>query len=329
MANEQIGRLKSTAIALESTYGTIGTTLHWISTTSRAINPTPTHVKQDGSFNSISDSCATHLVKNMSSPSIGGYLDYRIAAHMLNAALGTHSASADDPESGVTTHTFTLNELSVTHPSYTIYTAQTAAGIADRAVAGCRMSSLTIEAAQEALVTFTSEWMGKQDKAESSTAAYTKVRDFQSSDVTVKFASTVAGLAGATAQPMDRFMVNITKNAAERTELGSIEISEVFNGTFNVTGDFDLIQRNDTFRDYIDNDVLVACQFEMTMASVTIGASTNPKITITIPSMKVESWSPTDGNDDLATETCGFTTVNDSSRGGHITAVVINDQALA
>lgn len=109
------------------------------------------------------------------------------------------------------------------------------------------LDSLTIESKAGDYVMFTAKYQGGTVAVVADqTPAYTAVNKFLASGITVKMASNIAGLTGASATKAKSFKITIEKAPEKYMALGSTNIESIHNTTFTVKGDMELIYDQDT-----------------------------------------------------------------------------------
>jgi Phage tail tube protein len=123
---------------------------------------------------------------------------------------------------------------------------------------------------------------------------------------TIKIANTIAGLGAATGICLQTFKCSIKKNIESIFCLGGSQLSANVNKNFNVSGDFEAIYSDNTYRDLFTGNTKQAVQIEI-VGKTLIGATQYNKITIQFAQVGFDSWERSGGNDDLIKETVGFT----------------------
>lgn len=196
------------------------------------------------------------------------------------------------------------------HPSYTLYGANQ---VGDEYAADGMMGTFDLESIVGDYVKFSSDWMAKSVQAAApQTPAFVDDNKFLAKHASVYFADTEADLNAATAQSMQRFKFSIEKNLQETQDLGSVDVEKFNNLTFGLTGDFEVIYRNNDIRDYVTNDDKKAARFALindnATALYTGGADDiYPSIYVDLDKVSFDTADKTDDNDALVSQSTEFT----------------------
>lgn len=300
---KEIWRLASFGLGIETTSGTAVSATNWIPTDDFSLSPMVEKSVDDNAFGIIDEISGSAVQKETSELSASGIARSNTIGYLLKLALGT-AGSASLVETGVYSHAFSrLN--SNTHPSATVYMNK---GNTDERAPYAMIDSLELSATIGEFVKFSAsmKW-GKIEDTTSSPTFLTGTADeaFRASKVTIKTASDISGLSGASAVPMQNIKFTIAKNINPVFKLGSTTIDAQVNQQFGVTGDFEVIYDANTYRDYFTANTKRAIQIEIEGATL-IGATKYNKLTIQLAQVHLESWERSTGNNDLVTETIGF-----------------------
>jgi hypothetical protein len=240
----------------------------------------------------------------MSEFSASGNARAQTLGYLMKLALGT-VGSPTLVETGVYSHAFTrLNTNN--HPSATVYRDS---AVGDERSAYHMVDSLDMDFAIGEYVKFSvSTKGGKISSTTSSPSFITGAGDepFLVSSATIKVANDISGLAGATGVCLQNFKFSIKKNIESIFCMGATELSSNVNKNFNVSGDFEAIYNDNTYRDLFANNTKQAIQIEIVGKSL-IGATQYNKLTLQFAQVGLDTWERSGGNDDLIKETVGFT----------------------
>lgn len=237
------------------------------------------------------------------------------------------SVAKSAPNASVYDHTFNVLLNNPQHPTLTLGLRQP--GIQDYEYPMATVNSLEIRTPVNDLVNATVGFIAKN---EAEHAAYTVSfsdtvdRYFRNQDVTIKMASAVAGLAGATAMSVKDFSLSINNNARPNRTIGSTTPSDILALLMEITGSMTLDYTSKTHHDVYTAGTYQAMSITFTRSDVTIGTSANPTIVITLPKVSFEELSPERPLDDIVTDTIGFTAHYDATEAYAIRAVVSNLQ---
>lgn len=173
---------------------------------------------------------------------------------------------------------------------------------------------------------FSSEFQGMQMQAvEAGTLnpAYSEENPFTASMAGVRFANNESGLNDASEICIQNFRVAINNNLTDVQCFGDTDISAMYGTTFGVEGDFETLYGDTTLRDLALDSTKQAIRF---YAKNGTGADMSG-IYIDIMKAGLNSWTKTDNNDDLVSQTMGFTGQYDTENGVAIEVILINDKS--
>ena len=279
----------------------------------------------DQAFGLIEDNCLGSAIgKKTAEFTIKGVVSDSFFGQILYAALGTLTTSIDTPVSGAIQHTFTALQTNE-HPSYSfIYKDDNDV----KAILGALLSTLEINIVAGEWATYTATFMGMFPSDTTETIAPAKEEYFTASQSVCKIASAVAGLAGATATPLESGTLTFEKNLESHFAWGSNNVEKVHNKQLAITGSFELLYDNDTLFDNFDDNDIQAMSITMTTDSFITG-TTPYSIAFTVPAFHIPTWSSPKALDDLVTQAFEIKAEYDTVTSKMIDAVVINDTANA
>lgn len=300
---KEIGRLASLGLGIETTPGTAVTATDWIPTEDFTMVPMVPKVPDDNAFGIIDEVSGSAIATEASEISATGIVRSNSFGKLLKMALGT-AGTATLVETGVYTHAFTrLN--SNAHPSATIYMNK---GNTDERAPYAMIDSIELSASVGEFVKFTVGMMGGKVEDSTATPAFLSgLSDeaFRAAKVTMKLATNIAGLSGATAVPVQNVKFSIAKNLVQTFKLGATTIESNNNQQFNVTGDFEALYDDNTYRDFFTGNTKRAMQLEID-GSTLIGATKFNKITVQFAQVSHDTWERSSDNNGLVNQTIGF-----------------------
>lgn len=257
----------------------------------------------ENGFGIIDEISGSAVAKETTEISAGGIVRSNSFGTLLKCALGTVAAPSL-VETGVYSHAFTRLNTNA-HPSATIIDNN---GTQDMQSPYCMLDSLELDATVGEYVKFSSTFKGAKMATTTSAPTFltgTADEAFVASKVTVKTATDIAGLSGASAISLQNVKIAIAKNTVQIFKLGSTTLETNHNQQFGVTGDFEATYDTNTYRDLFVANTKKALQIEIEGATL-IGATKYNKLTIQLASVQFESWEKSSGNNDITTETVGI-----------------------
>jgi hypothetical protein len=168
--------------------------------------------------------------------------------------------------------------------------------------------------------------------ATGNTPAFVVENPFLVSRAQIKFASNIAGLTGASVVPVQSFNLNIEKNLEQIWSTKQNESTEAIlfasqhNKDLRITGDFTIIYNDKTYRDLALAGTLQAIEIKVDGRSL-IGATKREELTIQLASVVLTEWDKDTGNDNIVSQTFGFTALYKLAETKQITATLQNTKS--
>jgi len=299
----EIGRKQSFGLGLETTPGTAVSATAWIPVESAKLKHDVPKIKDTNSFGVIDEQVDSHISKEMSELSLNGIARSQTLGYLLKMALGT-AGSATLVETAVYSHAFTRLNTNA-HPSATVYCDN---GVEDERAPHHMLDTLDFDITNGEYVKFNAMTKGGKIASTTSSPSFltgTADEQFRASKTTVKIASDISGLSGASAITLEAVKLSIKKNPVQKFALGATTMAVNANQHFTVVGDISVTYNATTYRDLFTANTKKAMQIEIE-GSTLIGATKYNKITIQLAQVHLESWERSDANNDLVTETFGF-----------------------
>lgn len=318
-----IGRDREVGLGIETTWGTEAASATWL----RILDFNPSYVKEDimdesgkGRIEAISD---TDVARKSSTPTMSLILRREVAGMIFKGTLGTLATTADTPEAGVNTHAVTVKNDN-TPVSFSIFYKD---ANTNKVITGAIINTASFQFVQNDYVKVELSFIGKSPIDDTSTPSYTTDTPFTGAMTTIKLATTVSGLSGASNVCFTEATLEFNKNASleEFYCLGSTEPSNAVNKRFELTGTFNRVKGDDTYFDLFDADTKQAIQFNIVDTGTTIGAATNPSVQVELAPSLLTEYGEGTGLDDVMTENFGLTGVYSDTDSKMVSAEIINE----
>lgn len=303
MPDCQVGRKIQVGIGKETTPGTAVAAGYWVRTDDKNINPRKTVANDDAADGTIEGEGLSEDVQNWSEPTFDGIIRDEFIGLLFLALLGQVSTTADTPEAGVNTHEFTLDDDSNAHPSLTVWFED---ALLKKIAPYAMLQNLSIQIVADNFARVVASFIASQVATSDSTPAYSQENKFKPSQVTVKVADNLAGLAAANAIPVQALNLNFDKAPEAYFATGSKPPTKICNGTYRMAGDLALRIPDSNFFDWFEAGTKKAMRITIENTDVTIGAATNPKIEIDIGRVNFEDWGRDTSNDSFIIQNVGF-----------------------
>lgn len=317
-----IGRQISYGLGVESTRGTAVAPDFWIRHLSADIWTKTDKIFNESANGNVIGANQSDIARQWGEGTLEAKVQNDSFGVVLYGAFGAVSTAENADASGnVYDHTFTISN-STTPKSLTV--AQKSSN-ADRAYALAVVNSfsLNVEAGQYA--TFELGVMAKKHASASNTVAYSSEDEFTSKHATVKFATNVAGLSGASAISVESVSFSLSRDVQPYWAHGSVEPAEINGGRVDVSGSMVLRWDSATYEDLFYGDTKQAVEIELVNTDVTIGTSANPTITITMPTVSIESVDVDQSLDSIVKQTVNFNAMFDATTGKAVDVVLTNE----
>lgn len=222
-------------------------------------------------------------------------------------------------------HTFSLLE-SITRPSLTFFLKE--GDVKQVKVPGCIVSSFTLSASQDAIVTGNFNIQGRSEESDTSSFTYNKEYDFIGKQLTLKTADTKSGLDGATAINVKSADLEIDTGAQQNYVAdGNYSPNDIFQTTLNISLSLTLDYTDETFHDLYDGDGNKFVRLTIEDPDTDIGGGNYPKVEVDLYKCFVEDWERSSGQGDVVTQDVTLRATYNQTEDTVGQAVVVNTTA--
>lgn len=265
----------------------------WIELLEGVVNEVYTKKENEQRHGSLHHSDSDRLIMQDYNSPIKALVDRIHFPKFVYSILGAQETTDDDPESGVNSHEFTRADTNLL-PTITLTTDDPVDG--EIAYAGYVPSKLEMSYVKDDFLQYSVEGNGlsKSDPGSLTPGYAASNSEYVPWMCTIKKASNIAGLAAADAQEVGEFTLTIERPNTPYHGVGggNKEATEIISQKMKVSGSITKLFEDTTYKTHAetDNDYF-ALQVILTDTENTIGSSTNPSITITLPRVSARNWS--------------------------------------
>lgn len=295
---EIIGRQIQVGIGVETTRGTAVTTADkWVKKVTANIVPRTEKIVDDTTRGVLEDSQGARVVRQWFEGELAGVLHADVFGYLLYNLYGTVSSS--NVAGSVYSHDFSLQQ-SIEHPTLSFFRKD---GTVNQDVFGGGMiSTLEVSASTDDFVRFTANVMAKTGATNSDTPSYDTEYDFIARDITVKIASSEAGLSGATAVPLKTLSIRYDVGAIPDYVFGAKTPADIYNAMMGIEIEFTKNYEDTTYEDLYNADTYRYMQVTIE-GEADLGSSNYPTIDWIFNRVQVQDWNRSGDANSLVEET--------------------------
>lgn len=314
------GRKVAIGLAMESVRATAEAADYWIRFEEDSFLDTAKNIFNESAIGVLNKNSGSEVVDTMGEGSFGGKITDRAFGFILWGALGSYSVAATAGESIVYDHTFTESQENAAKTlSITRYDPNQA-----RIFAGAMVNSLEITAAMSDFVRHSTAFVSQPSATTTATPSYVVENEFVARHVTAKFADSTDNFTNATSIAAKSVKLTMNKNTAAYFTIGKNNPDDIFAQSVEITGEIVLRYTDQTYYDQRFNNTKKALQIKVANTGVTIGNSSNPTLTFTLPETYLSEWKLDQGLDGIVEQTLTFNAVYSIANGSALSVVLQN-----
>lgn len=315
-----IGRLSDVGIAKEGTRGTAASNAtYFLPKVSLTLDDKIEQSVDESSVGVLEDSQGANIVAKMAEGEIeGNVYDKSIGLLLLNllGSVGTTGPS----QTTVYTHAFTVGQSSQ-HTSLTFFLDDPNQ---DYKYPLGMLNSLDLDFSLGQFARYTAGFRSKKGETATISPSYTIENHFLPQHISLKTASSLAGLDAASVIDVKSIKLSINANIEDDRRLGSVDQADILNKQISVEGSIELVFNTNDFKTEMLADTAEAMRIDLTNTDVTIGSSLNPKLTIDLAKVKYSNFEKSYSNDEITVATVSFKAFYSVSDSAMITATLVN-----
>lgn len=296
-----IGATVDFGIAKEAVRGTAETTaLYWLPKVSLSLDDMIENANDENSIGVIEDIQGINLVYKYAEGEIEAKVGDKSFGLILLATLG--SLSTGTISDSAYPHTFTVLQSSQ-HPSLSLFVDD---ANQDYKHALGMITSLEVNGETGQIINYKAGFRAKVGATATLTPSYSAETLFLAQHITVKTATTQAGLDAAGAIVVRSFNLKIEKNVEDDKNLGTTEPTDILNKQFAVEGSIDFVFDANTIKTEMLASTVKALRIQLDNTDVLIGSTSTPRIQFDLHAVKWGEFTRNYGNGDIVTASVPF-----------------------
>lgn len=306
-------------MAIETSRGTAEAAVQkWLKHVNVNVTPKNQKAVDDNVHGVLEESEGARVVRSWFEGPIGGVLHADAAGYFfLNLYGGVTSTLVSG---SVYSHAFAMDQ-SIEHPTLSIFRKD--GDVESQVYGGGVLSAFEVSASTEDYVRFTGTAMARNEAGHALSASYDTEYDFIGKDITVKVASTEAGLAGASALKAKTLNIRYDTGVIADYVFGSENPDNIFNGRMSIEIEFSKNYEDTTFEDLFKNGNYRYMQVTIE-GDADLGGGNNPAITWVFNRVQVQEWERAGDPDALVEETITAKAFYSAADGEQSTVTVQN-----
>lgn len=293
-----IGRQIEIGVGLELTRGTPVGLIKSLKKVTADVLPRADRVIDDNTMAVLEESEGSRITKKWFDGDVEGAVHADSIGYMLLSLYGSVSSV---PSGNAFEHSFSF-EQSIEHPTISIYRKD--GDILEEVYGGGVINTLEITAKPEDLVRFKANVICANKATSNEAFSYDKEYDFVGRDVSIKLASTEAGLVGATAIKVKESVIKYNSNAIKDHNLGSYN-PDIYNSAFSLDIDITKNFVDETFKDMFEDQDYSYMQVTIE-SEADIATGKKAKIVLLLNKVQVQNWAVSGNANDLVVEKMTF-----------------------
>lgn len=294
-----IGRKYSLLLWKETTAGTEASSFTAIPLTiAPFLNPITENVRDDSGLWNIHDASNSYVTKTMTETNVEWKIWELTFGHLLTAAFWASTAPTTI-EAWVYKHDFTVQNDNC-HQSYSIVED----GLIGQELSLYNLiNTLGVNLAVWEIARFSWTYMGQIFNGTSGkTVSFVDENPFKISNMVVKFADDISGLAAAAEINVRSLNFEVAKNVIDIQESGNLTPASFANQQFGITWDMELTYVNDTLRDRNVGWTKQAMSI-LIQSDALIGSTEKAELYFEFAQVNFDEWDRSNDNDAILTET--------------------------
>jgi len=321
--NPFIGKKDSVGFGIETVAGTSVVSQAWQPQMALTLDPKTNVVQNNSAMGRPEDINDSAVTEQWVDGSLNGILSDINIGYLLSNIFGTVTPTLHAAETVVWDNLFTV-ALATVPPSLTF--ARTNPVRSERFSMGT-LTDLEIDIKQNDWVQFTATLTAKTGVTSTETVVLAPNNTFTSKHVTIKTATNIAGLVGATPLQVKSLKLKMSRKTERFTPVGGIDPVSFDPNSWGITGTLVIRYTDTTLEDLARANTAQAMSIAIVNTDVpNIGTSTKPGLVFTLPKIRLDPRTLDNKLEQTLSSTHNFHGELDSTAGYMAQAVLTNTQ---
>lgn len=290
-----LGRQVKYGIGKESVAGTAVAPTNSLNQLKFDMNPMVEYVTNDSAYGVLEKENTSDVNRQSSKGSLEAKLTSDTGGLLLLGAFGSvTTADNADSDASVKDHTFNVNQ-SINGQTFTLVRKDS---LSTMQYALGRFDNWQLTMALDDYVKVSADVLAKVGASTTWSPAFTAEPEFVAKHISVKTASTVSGLSGATAvSTVSSFTLTVNANLQADYQAGSSDPYGFSSQGYDFKFEMECRYNDQTFENAYKNGTTLALQVSAVNSDVTIGSAAHPGLVFTAPKMIITDWARTEDLD--------------------------------
>lgn len=318
---EFLGRRVSVGVGVETERGTAVAPAYWYRHLSLDFGRKTKSIQNESAMGRVEKINDSAIVSQWAEGKLEGKVTDIGVGYLLANIFGNVVSATKAGDTGVSEHKFSITQTQ-TPPTLTIARKDPNS---DRrhALGTLGDFELTCEAGDWVKVNATI--LAKMGKDATNTVSFIEENEFTSRNIVVKMATDEAGLDTATPIAAKSIKLKIDRKAETYESFtGSLDISNIYTGAYELTGEMVLIYDSQDFENKYYSNTAQALSVKIENSQVTIGSSSHPSLEFKAPQVRVSEWSTSNDLDKVVEQTLSFSMELSTTAGKALEAILTN-----
>jgi len=318
------GRLVKLGIGRETSRGAGVASTYHVPHVTFSYDDKVTQARLEGGMGVLADSEAAFVTTKFGAGDLEGEVRGDSFGLFLYSLLGTLSTAG--PTDSAYTHSFSVNNVVASQSlSFTVTDSNTT-----EMYKLVMLDTLEMAAELDNVLKFSASFMGKQAASTSDTVPTLSASNkYTKKHLSFKIAANVGSLTAASAISLKNLTLTFSKGVVLDDVLGTAEPEDILGTLLGIEGQVTLNYEDETYKNYMRDGTNRAMEIKWTDNDTTIGASTNPSLTMRFPKVDFFEWEPNYALDEIVSQTFSFKASRDVANSLAIisTCDLVNDVA--